>query len=198
VMSILLFLTFIWILSILDNHFNNLFIRWTVFLCALIFMILILNKKNILKKIPSLILILFIIFIYFFSSFNNFFNKNFESSKTDWKNFNQTLLENLIKEEKIVFVDITADWCITCQYNKQKVINTREIKDLFEKFKVVQIKGDWTLPNKEIEDFLNSYNKFGIPFNVIYGKNSKEGIIFSELLTKKQIKNALIKLENDE
>ena len=197
-MSILLFLTFIWILSILNNHFNDLFIGWTVLLSSLILLFLILNKKNILKNGPSLITILFILFIYFLSSFNNFFNKNFESSKTDWNNFNQTLLENLIKEEKIVFIDITADWCITCQYNKQKVINTKEIKDLFEKFEVVKIKGDWTLPNKEIEDFLNSYNKFGIPFNIIYGKNSKEGIIFSELLTKKEIKNALNELRNDE
>ena len=197
-MSFFLFLTFIWILSILDNHFNKLFIILTILLSVIILISLILNKKNILKKSPTLILISFIIFVYFLSSFNNYFNKNFEISKTDWKDFNQTLIENLINEEKIVFVDITADWCITCQYNKQKVINTKEIKDLFEKFQVVQIKGDWTLPNKEIENFLNSYNKFGIPFNIIYGKNSKEGIIFSELLTKKEIKKALNKLVNDE
>ena len=83
---------------------------------------------------------------------------------------------------------------MTCKYNKQKVINTKEIQELFKKYEVVQIQGDWTLPDKNIESFLNSYSKFGIPFNILYSYKTPEGIIFSELLTKKDIREALIRV----
>ena len=52
---------------------------------------------------------------------------------------------------------------------------------------MTKIRGDWTKPNKQIEQFLNSYNRFGIPFNVMYNKDNPKGIILSELLTTSEI-----------
>ena len=124
-------------------------------------------------------------------SLGNF--ESFSKLKNDkWIDINDANIEELIKRKKIIFVDITADWCVTCKYNKQNVINTKEIQELFKKYEVVQIQGDWTLPDKNIESFLNSYSRFGIPFNILYSYKVSNGIIFSELLTKKDIKDALI------
>ena len=126
-------------------------------------------------------------------SLGNF--ESFSKLKNDkWIDINDANIEELIKSKKIIFVDITADWCVTCKYNKQNVINTKEIQELFKKYEVVQIQGDWTLPDKNIESFLNSYGRFGIPFNILYSYKVSDGIIFSELLTKKDIKEALIKV----
>ena len=49
------------------------------------------------------------------------------------------------------------------------------------------IRADWTKPNHTIEAFLNSQNRFGIPFNAFYSKNYQKGIILSELLSEKEV-----------
>ena len=51
----------------------------------------------------------------------------------------------------------------------------------------MKVRGDWTKPNKRIEEYLHQNNRFGIPFNVMYNKKYAEGIILSEILTTKEI-----------
>ena len=65
---------------------------------------------------------------------------------------------------------------------------------MFTIYEVIQVQGDWTLPDENIEKSLNSYSRFGIPFNILYSNDFPEGIIMSELLTKKALKNELKKL----
>ena len=112
--------------------------------------------------------------------------KNFVS-ELDWKNFSNTSIENLIEKNNIVFLDITADWCATCQFNKLNILNDKSILEVFKKNKVIKIRGDWTKPDKKIETFLNSKNKFGIPYNAFFSKTNPEGIVLSEILTKGEI-----------
>ena len=78
-----------------------------------------------------------------------------------------------------------------CQFNKFNVMNSKLIKNAFIENSVIKVRGDWTRPNKKIEQYLNSYNRFGIPFNVMYSKNYPKGIIFSELLTTSEIINTI-------
>ena len=59
---------------------------------------------------------------------------------------------------------------------------------------IVKIKGDWTKPNKKIEQFLQKYNRFGIPFNIIYSKSYPDGIIFSELLSTSELIETINKI----
>ena len=56
---------------------------------------------------------------------------------------------------------------------------------------VIRIRGDWTKQNKQIEQYLNDYNRFAIPFNVMYNEDYPKGIIFSELLKTSEIINAI-------
>ena len=121
---------------------------------------------------------------------------NFETNKgaIEWQVFEETKLAQLIDEEKIIFVDITADWCITCKANKALVLNTKAASDLFSASDVVMMQADWTLPDERISAFLARYERFGIPFNIIYGPNAKEGIILPEILTYDALERALKKL----
>ena len=108
-----------------------------------------------------------------------------------WQDLSIINMNSLIDNNQIIFVDITADWCATCQFNKLNVLNSKLIQNAFIKNNVVKVRGDWTKPNKQIEQYLNNYNRFGIPFNAIYDKNYPNGIIFSELLTTSEIINAI-------
>ena len=186
-LGFLLLLTTLWICSILLNHFNYYFI---VFSFILLFIVLIFNHFFKLKKI----FVIIAISIFFTLPNFSFFSTNFNNMKSEWLDFNLVNIEKLIQDDKIIFIDITADWCATCQFNKINVLDSQLIKEVFEKYNVIKIRGDWTKPNITIEKFLQEHKKFGIPFNIIYNKENPEGIILSELLSEKKILEVLNKL----
>ena len=125
----------------------------------------------------------------------SYFDKTNESADPNWINLTSVDLENLKRDNDIIFIDITADWCATCQYNKINVINSKEIIDVFEKNNIIKVKGDWTKPDDLIANYLQKYNKYGIPFNILYSKNNPAGIILSEILTKKEILETIQKIK---
>ena len=77
--------------------------------------------------------------------------------------------------------------------NKKLVLDNEEIVELFDKNNVKKVRADWTFKNEDILLYLKKYNKFGVPFNILYSKSFPEGYVFNELLTKAQIKKALNK-----
>ncbi|MGB2464438.1 MAG: thioredoxin family protein, partial [Candidatus Puniceispirillaceae bacterium] len=94
-------------------------------------------------------------------------------------------------QKQAVFVDITADWCITCQVNKQLVLEREPVLQSFAKADVKLLRADWTRPNDIIADYLLKYDRFGIPFNSLYLPDMVEPVIFSELLVAEKIINLL-------
>ena len=187
-LSLLLFITIIWLINILLGYYNYFFICFLI----LIFLIIALIIKN--KFYQKTLTLALIISIFILPSINFF--KNNESLIADnlWIDFNEIEIPSLIASNKIIFLDITADWCITCKFNKVNVINSQEIKNLFKKNDVVLVKADWTKPNNSIDLFLKKYNKFGIPFNAIYSKKYPDGIILSEILTQNEIVESFKKI----
>ena len=181
-LSILLFITIVWLLSILNNYFNYFFI--------VTFTVLLILISAILKfRIYQTPLIISLIIIFFLTPYLNSFQKiNEENYKSNnWLDFNSKSIPEIIANNEIVFLDITADWCITCKFNKINVLNSKTVSDFFDSQEVTLIKADWTQPNEKINKFLKKYNKFGIPFNAFYSSKFPEGIVMNEILTEKQI-----------
>tara|TARA_B100002051_G_scaffold267172_1_gene295307 strand:- start:635 stop:1027 length:393 start_codon:yes stop_codon:yes gene_type:complete len=112
-----------------------------------------------------------------------------------WLNFEDADIPKLIQNNNLVFIDITADWCATCQFNKINVLQTKKIKEAFEKNQIILIKADWTRPNKEIDAYLKKYNRFGIPFNAFYSLKYPNGLLQSEILSEKQILESIKKIK---
>ena len=108
-----------------------------------------------------------------------------------WIEFKHNEVKELVKNGQPVIVDITAKWCITCKINKKNVLDNKEIIKILEEKNIKRFRGDWTLPDEEILNYLKYHGKFGIPFNIIYTENYKDGIMFSEILTKKNFLNTL-------
>tara|TARA_B100000989_G_C19501750_1_gene454602 strand:+ start:466 stop:882 length:417 start_codon:yes stop_codon:yes gene_type:complete len=117
------------------------------------------------------------------------FNKNKNSEI--WTEFDENTLKSLINNKNIVFVDITADWCITCQTNKILVLNSKKIVNLFNEQNITLIRGDWTDYNPKILAFLNLNKRSGIPFNIVYGPSNADGFVLPEILTKETIIKAI-------
>ena len=120
-------------------------------------------------------------------------SKNNWTEKLDnsWEAFDTVQKDILVESERVVFIDITADWCLTCKANKLLVLDSSYVKMALNKQNVVKMRGDWTQKNSKILSYLNENGRFGIPFNIVYGPSAKSGIILPEILTSELVINAL-------
>ncbi len=110
-----------------------------------------------------------------------------------WVAFDRAAIDRLVASGKRVLVDVTADWCITCQVNKAAVINRGDVAALLEQPDVVAMRADWTSPDAAIADYLASHGRYGIPFNIVYGPGAPAGIALPELLTTDAVIDAFAK-----
>jgi thiol:disulfide interchange protein DsbD len=94
-----------------------------------------------------------------------------------------------------VFVDVTADWCITCLANKRAVLDTDTIQGAFRQRQVTYMVADWTDYDANIADFLKRYQRNGIPFYILYsGDSSAAPHILPQVLTRGTVLAALDRL----
>ena len=110
---------------------------------------------------------------------------------SDWQIFTKEAQQAAVERGEIVFIDVTANWCLTCKVNKATVLESDDIKAAFKLNNITLLRADWTRPNPEILSYLKENDRFGIPFNIIYGPKAVEGIILPELLTKATVFDAL-------
>ncbi len=107
-----------------------------------------------------------------------------------WTPFDRTEAEGLAREGRLVFVDVTADWCFTCKVNERLVLETPEVAAAFGRYDVVPMKADWTRRDDGIARYLAEFGRYGIPFYLLY-RPGAEPHLFSELLTTREVLAAL-------
>ena len=100
-----------------------------------------------------------------------------------WQNFDRADIRKLVAEGKTVLVDVTADWCVTCQLNKRLVLHVGDVGEKIKSRKIIAMRADWTRPSDKIPAYLARFGRYGIPFNAVYGPQAPNGIVLPELLT---------------
>jgi suppressor for copper-sensitivity B len=107
-----------------------------------------------------------------------------------WVPWDRAEVDRRVAQGEVVLVDVTADWCITCQVNKSLVLTRGEVGARLAgqgSRPVVAMRADWTRPDPRISEYLASFGRYGIPFNVVYGPAAPSGIPLPELLTSEQV-----------
>lgn len=89
-----------------------------------------------------------------------------------WQAFSQAKLDTALAEGKPVFVDFTADWCITCKVNERIALNDPMVRDAFAAEGIVALKADWTRRSAEITHILEMNGRGGIPLYLFYPRSA--------------------------
>jgi len=97
--------------------------------------------------------------------------------------YDETRLAALQAEGTPVFIDFTAAWCITCQYNKRVVLNLPEMQDLFAKTGTVFMVADLTNPDPVITAAIERQGRSGVPLYLYYNGTGDPEILPQILTT---------------
>jgi suppressor for copper-sensitivity B len=108
-----------------------------------------------------------------------------------WHPFDAAQIPTLVAEGRVVIVDVTADWCITCRVNEKLVLDRAPVVTALAQHNVVAMKADWTRPSEPIASYLAGFGRYGIPFSVVYGPDAPHGIPLPEILTSASVMAAL-------
>lgn len=196
-MCALLIMTLIWIIYVILSNIGLVSSVLTVLLLISILIFLKLSNKKINHPKRLLILLLLsAITLIFPIKLQNQIEYRENNSKKLWVKFDQKLIEKYINQNKIILIDITADWCITCKVNKLIVLDTQQITDKIKSGEIIAMRGDMTKTNQKLLDFMANYNRYAIPFNIVYGPNARDGILTSELLTMKSLLDIIKEASN--
>ena len=99
-------------------------------------------------------------------------------------------LAALRAEGRIVFVDMTADWCVTCKANEKAVLTTPAFRELLETHDAVMMTGDWTNVDPAITAFLEAHGAVGVPLYVLYPRGGGAGEVLPTVLTQDGMRRA--------
>ena len=113
-------------------------------------------------------------------------------SDSRWQAYSPELVASLRAEGRPVFINLTADWCLTCLANERIALHTQGVEQTFDALNVATIKGDWTNTDPKITELLQEYGRSGVPLYLWFPANSSgKAIILPQLLTPDLLINTL-------
>jgi thiol:disulfide interchange protein DsbD len=200
-----MFITAAWLIWVLTQQAGSSTILFVLLgLIAITFAIWMARHfpKNTITKIVSIIFLsaaaFFILLPFFMSQSLTAVTSSNPTQNQNWEAFSATKLQERLEGDAPVFTNMTAAWCITCKVNERTSLNIEKTKNLFEKHKVSYLKGDWTNQNPDITQYLDSFERQGVPMYVYYGpRNNVTNLrpspkLLPQILTPKIIEKALM------
>ncbi|WP_309683406.1 thioredoxin family protein [Polaromonas sp.] len=110
-----------------------------------------------------------------------------------WQAWEPGRVDQLTAQGQSVFVDFTAAWCVTCQYNKKTTLTNAEVLADMEAKKVALLRADWTRRDPAVTAALSQLGRSGVPVYVIY-KPGRAPVVLSEVLSVADVRAELAKL----
>ena len=107
--------------------------------------------------------------------------------------YSEELLTEYRDANELIFLNFTADWCITCKVNESVALNSEEVKALIRQKNIRYLEADWTRKNEAIAKKLEEFGRSGVPLYLLYPSTGKP-IILPEILTEDILLNYLNEL----
>ena len=117
------------------------------------------------------------------------------SASKDWTPYTAETLAQLRAAGKPVFLNATADWCITCLTNEKVALGTAAVKDSFQRHGITYLKADWTNYDPAITALLAQFGRNGIPLYVLFPADpTAEPVVLPQLLSPARVVEAVLAL----
>lgn len=190
VLGFLMLATSLWLLSLLQNHLSALTVIIIATVLLLVLIVVSARRYGVRgTAIATGIGILAGATIFFSLTFSS--GSKLNRDEIRWQPLSEQAVRDALAHRKVVFVDVTADWCVTCKANKYNVLLRDDVQNALMDKNVVALRGDWSLPSKTVNEFLQTRGSVAVPFNQIYGPHLSEGEILSPLLTRDAVLQGL-------
>jgi suppressor for copper-sensitivity B len=192
VFAIMMLATTVWLTTLLKNFISNeLFLALTVGLSVLTLVIIgkVHGRKALFLSIGGFLVLAAVVGTTLILTADRWVNKLPQDHQ--WQPLTQQRIDEAVADGQIVFVDVTADWCVTCQANKVGVLLQDPVFTALAQEHVTRLRGDWTKANESITQYLKANNTFGVPFNKVYGPGAPDGITLPVVLSKDKVMDAL-------
>ncbi|AFX98466.1 cytochrome c biogenesis protein [Candidatus Endolissoclinum faulkneri L2] len=200
ILALGLLVTIVWLLTVLAGHIGQI---WTLVISALLIIAVLVfallryffySRHSIWIGIILLIIVPAVVFV--LPAPRNIGGERFDNTTRsenliNWRPFDLSEIDRLVKDGLLVFVNVTADWCLTCKVNKSLIIEADPALSMLTRRKVIAMEADWSKSNPKIAKYLASFGRYGIPFNAVYSSIAPGGIPLPELLSASAIKKAI-------
>ncbi len=110
-----------------------------------------------------------------------------------WQPWSAERVAQLSSEGRPVFIDFTAAWCVTCQYNKKSTLSDEKVLADFDAKKVAMLRADWTRRDPAITAALTALGRSGVPVYVLQAPG-KPPVVLTEILGKDEVRAAIAAL----
>jgi len=110
-----------------------------------------------------------------------------------WEAWSPARQAELLAQGRPVFVDFTAAWCVTCQYNKRTTLADASVLADLAEHRVALLRADWTRRDPAITAELASLGRNGVPVYALH-KNGQPSVVLSEILSVEEVRTALSRL----
>jgi thiol:disulfide interchange protein len=108
-----------------------------------------------------------------------------------WQAWSPEVMERAKQDGRPVFVDFTAAWCVTCQYNKRTTLSDEALLQEFKAKNVLLLRADWTRRDERITQELTRLGRSGVPVYALYAAGAEHPRLLSELLSVGEVQGAL-------
>ncbi len=193
ILMVLMVGSLIWLLYVLANQIGPRGAAGLFFLLVLVKHLVESDVVGVVRKMLKLFTILLITYASFYLPMmaSDQDNKVNQEINDVWQSFDPKKIDSYVANGDVVFVDITADWCLSCKFNKFMVLGSYRLAKLFESNGVIALRGDFTSYSKTIDQYLIDNNSYGIPYYRIYGPKVPQGVALPVMISLGDIKRAI-------
>ncbi|MGG4661685.1 protein-disulfide reductase DsbD family protein [Providencia vermicola] len=188
VLGLMMLVSSLWLISLLIPHFGATYSTAIAMTFLVLLVVFIAIKKGIKAAIfPLVLFTLFAGTFVWMTQGQQAGSRSLVKDTVNWQPLTEQAITDALAQNKRVFIDVTAEWCVTCKANKYNVLLRDDIQQLLGEPDVVALRGDWTKPSPEITAFLQKRGQVAVPFNQIYGPNLADGEVLSTILDRESL-----------